>query len=225
MNIIIEDNIDFYKQLYELESEEEDDDEQICLLTRVALDQNKIVLPCNHSFNLYPLYKEVCNQKLRTPTSYLETNRLNFNQMKCPYCRQIFDFVLPHVRINKKMNFYNGVNSPEKICMTPFHSCSHVFKSGKQKDTPCSKIGYYTDHGCYCMTHQTSAAKRVSNANNKINNKTNNEVDGLHTCSAILQSGTRKGELCNAKTSNSETQVCRRHNKNKGNVKVPTLSY
>jgi trehalose utilization protein len=220
MNIIIEDNIDFYKQLHELDSEEEDDDDQICLLTKIPLDQNKIVLPCNHSFNLYPLYKEVCNQKLRTSTSYLETNRLNFNQMKCPYCRQIFDFVLPHVRINKKMGFHNGVNSPEKICMTSFHSCSHVLKSGKQKDTPCGKIGYYTEHGCYCMTHQTSVAKRISITNNKINNV----LGSLHTCNAILQSGNRKGELCNANISNSETSVCRRHNKNKVNVKVPTLS-
>ena len=97
MNIIIEDNIDFYKQLHDLESDSESDDEQLCLITKMPLDRNKIVLPCNHSFNLYPLYTEVCNQKLRTLTSYLETNRLNMNQMKCPYCRQIFDFVLRHV--------------------------------------------------------------------------------------------------------------------------------
>ena len=151
MNFIIEDNIDFYKQLHDLESDSESDDEQLCLLTKMPLDQNNVVLPCKHSFNLYPLYKEVYNQKLRTSTSYLETNRLNFNQMKCPYCRQIFDFVLPHVRINKQMGFHNGVNSPEKICMKSFHSCSHVFKSGKRKDTPCNKIGYYTKNGCYCI--------------------------------------------------------------------------
>ena len=214
MNIIIEDNIDFYKQLHDLESDSESDDEQLCLITKMPLDRNKIVLPCNHSFNLYPLYTEVCNQKLRTLTSYLETNRLNMNQMKCPYCRQIFDFVLPHVRINKKMGFITGVNSPEKICMTPFHSCSHVFKTGKNKDTHCSKTGYYTENGCYCMLHQTSVAKRITTANN----------NNLHTCNAFLQSGKRKGEICNEKTSNNETSLCHRHDKNKVNTKVPTLS-
>lgn len=219
MNIIIEDNIDFYKQLHELESDDEDDDEQLCLLTKLPLDQNKIVLPCNHSFNLFPLYKEVCYQKLRTSTSYLETDRLNTNQMKCPYCRQKFDFVLPHVRINKKMGFLTGVNSPEKICMTPFHSCSHIFKSGKHKDIQCSKIGYYTEHGCYCMIHQTALAKRRLKTSNVYNNN-----HALHKCSAVLQSGKRKGELCNAKTSNQETSLCNRHGKNKDNVKVPTLS-
>ena len=222
MNIIIEDNIDFYKQLHDLDSDSEDEDQPLCLLTKIPLDQNKIVLPCKHSFNLYPLYKEVCNQKLRTSTSYLETNRLNFNQMKCPYCRQIFDFVLPHVRINKQMGFHNGVNSPEKICMSPFHSCSHVFKSGKQKNSQCSKIGYYTDHGCYCMTHQTSAAKRLTTTNNTtVNTLVNNN---LQQCSAILQSGKRKGEVCNARMVNQEYTMCNRHSKNKNKVEVPTLS-
>jgi hypothetical protein len=218
MNFIIEDNIDFYKQLHDLESDSESDDEQLCLLTKMPLDQNNVVLPCKHSFNLYPLYKEVYNQKLRTSTSYLETNRLNFNQMKCPYCREIFDFVLPHVRINKQMGFHNGVNSPEKICMKSFHSCSHVFKSGKRKDTPCNKIGYYTKNGCYCMMHQTSVAKRLATKNNTAVNT------NLHQCSAILQSGKRKGEVCNARILNQESTMCNRHSKNKNNVKVPTLS-
>jgi hypothetical protein len=210
MNIIIEDNIDFYKQLHDMTSDSEDEDEPLCLLTKLPLDQNKIVLPCNHSFNLYPLYKEVCNQKSHTSTYYLETNRLNFNQIKCPYCRQIFDFLLPHVRINKHMGFHYGVNSPEKLCMSPFHSCSHIFKSGKNKNTQCSKVGYYTENGCYCMLHHTSIAKRLSTKNNT---NTNNN---LHTCNAILQSGKRKGEPCNAKTPNNKTPFCRRHSKNQG---------
>ena len=204
MNFIIEDNIDFYKQLHEIDSEDEHDDEDLCLLTKMPLDQNKIVLPCNHSFNLYPLYKEVCKQKLGS--SALEISRLRHDQMKCPYCRRKYNFVLPRLLINKKMKYHSGVNSPEKICMKSKSPkfCSYHFKSGINKNVQCRELGYYTEYGCYCMKHQSSVSKKMTN-----NNTT------LHKCSAILQSGARKGEVCNAKTSNAEADLCRRHNKNK----------
>ena len=57
MNIILQDNINFFEQLKNLESD--DEEVNVCLLTNLPLDENKITLPCNHSFNFFPLYKEV----------------------------------------------------------------------------------------------------------------------------------------------------------------------
>ena len=72
------------------------------------------------------------------------------------------------------------------------------------------------------MTHQTSAAKRLTTTNNTtVNTLVNNN---LQQCSAILQSGKRKGEVCNARMVNQESTMCNRHSKNKNKVEVPTLS-
>ena len=88
MNVIIEDNIDFYKELNNIDDDNDDDNNDYCLLTKLPLDMNKIKLSCGHEFNFIPLFKEVCKQKCRCPTSYLETTKLCHNEIKCPYCRQ-----------------------------------------------------------------------------------------------------------------------------------------
>ena len=59
-NYIIEDDIDFYK---ELNMSSDNNLNNTCLITNEPLGKNKITLPCNHSFNYLPLYKEVCKQK------------------------------------------------------------------------------------------------------------------------------------------------------------------
>ena len=87
MNIVLEGNINFYDELNKIDTDDEDDNELVCLLTNLPLDQNSIKLSCNHEFNLLPLYREVVKQKTRTASSYLNTDKLAFNQIKCPYCR------------------------------------------------------------------------------------------------------------------------------------------
>ena len=239
MNIIIEDNIDFYKELTTFDSDDDDDilNENVCLLTRMPLDRNKISLPCKHSFNFYPLYKEVYNQKSKTNISHLETHKLKFNQIKCPYCRQIFDFILPHIRINKSMSFYHGVNTPVNICMPYDHLCTYIFKSGKNKNNVCGKLGYYVDDdSCYCSTHHLIIQKRntMSKQTNTIvtnivpndtstNDTSTNDTSTndtlipkthLHQCSAVLVKGKRKGDSCNMPIPNNSTHFCKRHKKN-----------
>jgi hypothetical protein len=240
MNIIIEDNIDFYKQLTNFDSDDDEDilTDNVCLITRLPLDKNKITLPCNHSFNFYPLYKEVYNQKMKSPTSHLETNTLKHNQIKCPYCRQIFDFLLPHIRINRSMSFQNGVNSPVDICMPYDHLCTYIFKSGKNKDKICGKLGYYVDDrdSCYCSTHHLTMEKRkitvkkstTTTNNSSLNDISNNELSSPnkqnHLCNAILVKGKRKGELCNVIINNNSTNFCKRHKKNHETTNIVELS-
>lgn len=216
MNIIIEDNIDFYKQIYDNETSDDDTNDNICLITKLPLDKNKIVLPCNHSFNFMPLYKEVYNQKIKTSISHLETTKLRYNQIKCPYCRHTFDFLLPHVRINEQMTFCNGINSPAPLCM-PFHTCKYIFSTGKNKNTQCSKDGYFEGDHCYCVMHHKTMSKKHISSKSIIGSKTNANTnttsnDYIQSCSVILKTGKRIGQPCGAKVIDSSTNCCKRHN-------------
>jgi hypothetical protein len=194
MNIILEGNINFYEQLNNFDSD--DEEENVCLLTNLPLDENKITLPCNHSFNFFPLYKEVVNQKTGSFVG-LEINRLHFNQIKCPYCRQKVNHLLPHIRLNDQMKYINGVNMPEKICME-FKECSYIFKAGKNKGNYCSKTAFHSPNGCYCNIHQKIASNKKQ------------KTDSICLCKATLKSGKRKGEACGLKIK-GEGDYCKRH--------------
>lgn len=195
MNIIIEDNINFYEELYK-PNLDDDDDDNFCLISNMVLDENKITLPCNHSFNFIPLYKEVVNQKTGSFVG-LEINRLNFNQIKCPYCRQKFNQLLPHVRLNNEISYVSGVNAPERLCME-FKQCNYIFKAGKNKGNKCNKTAFHSSIGCYCDSHQ----KIISNKKIK--------DESLCLCKATLKSGKRKGEVCGIKIKD-EGEYCKRH--------------
>lgn len=193
MNLIIEDNLNFY-DLLNADSDIEDEDENICLLTNEVLDENKITLPCNHSFNFVPLYKEICNQKKNA--NNLEICKVKYNQIKCPYCRQIHDVLLPHIKLTNAINFISGVNTPANLCMK-FHTCEWKMKSGKNKGKKCENIAKYQNNGYYCNYH----CKHSCNVKVKQEQK---------LCCAILKSGKRKGEPCNNKV-HSDGIYCKRH--------------
>ena len=197
MNFILSDDIDFYKELNNIESDNEADD-MTCLLTNLPLDKNNIELSCGHKFNFEPLFKEVCNQKCRT--SHLEITKLKYNEIKCPYCRQKQNKILPHVKLNNTMKYINGVNNPEHLCMD-FHTCQYLLKSGKNKGTQCSKSAFYDATSCYCMNHHNIMSK-----------KQNTTIKAEYKqCIAILKSGKRKGESCNVKVSDETNECCKRH--------------
>jgi len=221
MNIVLEGNINFYDELHKIDSDDEDDNETLCLLTNLPLDKNSIKLSCNHEFNLLPLYKEVVQQKTHTVSSYLNTDKLAYNQIKCPYCRQKMDYLLPHVRLNKEMGFISGVNAPEKMCME-FHTCEHTFKSGKNKDQYCSKTAYFDVTGCYCNTHHGYALKQkqktpksgntpINSAATSTNENGNSDIDSPTLCKAILKSGKRVGQVCGSNIKCKTDSFCKRH--------------
>jgi hypothetical protein len=216
MNIVLEGNINFYDELHKIDSDDEDDNdnEPLCLLTNLPLDKNSIKLSCNHEFNLLPLYKEVVQQKTHTVSSYLNTDKLAYNQIKCPYCRQKMDYLLPHVRLNKGMGFISGVNAPEKMCME-FHTCKHTFKSGKNKDQYCSKAAYFDVEGCYCSTHHAYILKQKMKKSSKPTTTNTKKPIKISTkkpvCNAILKSGKRAGQVCGSKIKCKNDSFCKRH--------------
>ena len=99
-NYIIEENFDFYKELYESldDSDNNNIDEQsaqICLITNAPLTKHFVELECKHKFNYVPLFKDLVNHK--TKFSSLDTHRLKVNEIRCPYCRNKQGNVLPYI--------------------------------------------------------------------------------------------------------------------------------
>lgn len=199
MNIIIEDNIDFYKELENYTIE--DNHDNVCLISSLPLDENHVKLSCGHKFNLNELYKEVCKQKINRHKS-MDKNiyLLKKHQFICPYCRTIQHQLLPHIK-NENMSFYNGVNSPHALCMT-YHTCEYINKSGKNKHIQCNNIAFSYSGKCYCNKHYNLIKKKLDK---------NILSDNKAACCAILKTGKRKGEQCGAKIFNECTQTCKRH--------------
>lgn len=84
---IIEDNIDFYKELNKsLENNDNhiEDENNICLITSEPLEEKYITLECNHKFNYFPFVNAIT----------LDMKNYSYNsffcyELKCPYCRKI----------------------------------------------------------------------------------------------------------------------------------------
>tara|TARA_B100001769_G_scaffold219247_1_gene179180 strand:+ start:1258 stop:1941 length:684 start_codon:yes stop_codon:yes gene_type:complete len=150
---------EFYKLLYtndyELSNEDISNSQNIenifnnkCLISNEKLNVNNITLQCGHKFNYIELYNEVIYQK---SNKQYDNVRLKINQIKCPYCRQVSNFILPYYK------YYNisktiGVNWPQKYSTdydTVYNKktiCEHV---------NCDKPGCISllTGKCFCNNH------------------------------------------------------------------------
>ena len=68
-------------------------DKKICYITNEELNRTSVLLPCNHSFNYYPLYQEIIKQKCSIRN---RLNHLSLEMIECPYCRQVHNGILPY---------------------------------------------------------------------------------------------------------------------------------
>jgi len=170
MNYIIEDDIDFFKELNTIcdELSLNQNTDNVCLIDNTKLEINYITLSCCHKFNYLSLFKELCNQK---KINRLETYRVRENEIKCPYCRTITENILPNF-ITYNLPLVFGVNYPEKYALE-IHPCSYKFKTGKIKNTCCNKSAFESDFGILCNKHYKIATNK--NKNNKNNNNNENE--------------------------------------------------
>ena len=169
MNYVIEDNLDFYNLLNQSSQEiNNDSSNNICLITYEKLTENSIVLDCKHNFNYFPLYQEIINQK-KNFNKYFDINKLKINEIKCPYCRNINNKLLPYIPY-KNVKKISGVNSPENLCMENKYNCSWVFKNGKNKGCSCNINSFILEGKNYCYKHH----KMSNNKNIKTNSKKDN---------------------------------------------------
>ena len=165
MKYIIEGDIDFYSELnnsgdinniISLNSP----NENVCLISKELLNDNFITLPCNHTFNYIPLYKEIILQKI-SPNS-LEISRLTPNQIRCPYCRLTINNLLPYIPLTNVEKITN-VNYPLNKCMKHL-DCEQKLKNGHF----CSKSAYKINGQIYCDQHwKIINVKKKKNQNNQ----------------------------------------------------------
>jgi hypothetical protein len=159
MNYEIEDNLNFYTLLNSSNKDLENDilNNNLCLISYEKITDNSITLDCKHSFNYFPLYQEIYNQK-RNFNKYFDINKLKINEFKCPYCRNINDKLIPYIPY-KNVKKISGVNYPENLCIKNKHTCSWVFKSGKNKGCICNANSYIFEGNNYCYTHHNKINK------------------------------------------------------------------
>ena len=187
-------NIDeFNNKLYEMLSYDSDENvDDVCLITNEPLADDNITLSCGHTFNYKPLFKEISNQKDNNVK--LETTRLSFRQIKCPYCRHIQNGLLP---TNNKYPLLKkrGVNLPKTLCYKP-NKCCYVLTRGINKGNICLKSCIKS----YCEKHEGKKSKKQNIT--------------LIKCEAMLKYGKRAGEICGCicKTEQSKQEKkCRKH--------------
>jgi hypothetical protein len=163
MNYIFEGNINFYdelkKELMEInednkemndnkeikdtntniKNDDENDDEK-CLITNEHLTIHYITLPCHHKFNYIPLYKTIVLQKKKN-INYLESNTILPKQIQCPYCRCKHNNLLPYIPLEDIARVLY-VNSPSVLSIN-YKMCQWVYKGGKKKNMKCNHNAYY----------------------------------------------------------------------------------
>lgn len=157
MNYVIEGNLNFYELLNNYTESVKDKDK--CLITNLDLDDNFITLSCGHKFNYYPLYQEIIKQK--TIPNLSEVTRLKLNQIKCPYCREITNNLLPFINLENVDKIW-GVNQPKKYSLTQF-TCEYAYKSGKNKGQCCGKSAEKFEFGNFCNKHYKIKENKCKN--------------------------------------------------------------
>lgn len=122
-------NIDFYNELNKSLNEPDIqlDNENYCLITNEKLTENFVELKCGHKFNYLPIYKDLINYKHKF-MSMDHKNHLTYNQIRCPYCRNKQEGLLPYIEMagvtlmhginfvdEKQKYYYNGNNGYDRV--------------------------------------------------------------------------------------------------------------
>lgn len=140
------------------------DTQDVCLISNKPLDGTKIKLECGHSFNYINLYNEVrMNQKgYDAAVNYYETDKVGTTCIKCPYCRKIFNYLLPLPLNIDGVKLQRGVNSPKLYAMKL--NCEFT----KSEDTKCKYSAYVTPKGSLCTIHYKKVIKMAETKNDNV---------------------------------------------------------
>jgi len=158
INYIKDPSFNFYEELNNCLNENEtmSDNENVCLISNLPLDNTHITLPCDHKFNYYYIFNEIfnCKKKYSTFSNY---SALGANEIRCPYCRTIYDKLLPQALD------INGVYKCDNINGRTNNSFKLTCKD--EKCNPTNKV-YVTPLGYYCKRHYIYwKSKNNDNAN------------------------------------------------------------
>jgi hypothetical protein len=200
--MITDTSFDFNAELNKLilDNSSSNDEHNRCPISKDLLDDTMIKLECGHIFNYEPLYNEIIKQKYGYRTT--EIVKLQPNQIKCPYCRNIQNTVLPYAP-ELKVKKVVGINSPAKWQMLNdqcIYTSNH--KRSQYFNTPCNMACW----GKFCKKHKKLGNRKLSGVNTILSNPSEQPNNG---CKCILKYGSRKGELCNK--SILQDDKCKRH--------------
>ena len=142
----------------------------------------------------------------------LETTKVRYNEMKCPYCRSITPYILPYYPY-PDVNKIKYVNSPSDLAL-PALSCDFHQHKEPTTDNIC-RTGciYYEKYDLMlCSKHfnkletqekqtQEKSTRRKSNTIANANDENviishHNPASSSSSCSFVLLSGVRKGCSC-----------------------------
>lgn len=162
-NYIIEDGLDFFAELKKSLIDKKEDQQELCLLSKLPLlKEETFALECGHKFNYTFLFKEIKHQKCN---NFYNTDiiKLGVTQIKCPYCRNVQEKILPYIKGFKSVTRVRGVTSPPEYEMST-EVCNYIFKSGKRKGQTCGKKCI----GEFCITCKRRANKPAKKTKNVI---------------------------------------------------------
>jgi hypothetical protein len=168
-----------------------------CLISDEVLRKDHITLKCGHKFNYVPLFKEVLFQKCsmlpknvssKIVTTYiknspqsnistvmynssynLETTKVSYNEIKCPYCRSLTPQLLPYYPY-PDVSKIKYVNTPAELGI-PALSCEY-FRNHTEGASTCRTN---------CIYHEKYDMMLCNKHFNKLETKVESENDApLH---------------------------------------------
>ena len=184
----VSDMLYFYTSLEnDTESDIDDDTSQdLCMITQTPLYNDHVTLQCGHKFNYDAIFNDIYNHKKQFHE--LETSRLKNTQIRCPYCRNIQDCLLPcpdgkqmvcgvnavvdisqeHV-INMRtpsMFWLNYRHFARGYCCHGVNDIAKLRKSTSEVKCSDTMVIYNdVDERVYCKTHLKENLTRVFNNN------------------------------------------------------------
>jgi len=159
----IEGGIDFYEELYksldENSGENIEEGIELCLITNTPLTENYVTLKCKHKFNYVALFKDLVNRKSKL--SALDTQHLNVDEIRCPYCRNREVGLLPFYE-NMGVEKLHGINwidetkiLPKNMIPSYFFGVCNFKPNAGEEDYQCKNVNVcsHLDNKNYCYLH------------------------------------------------------------------------
>jgi hypothetical protein len=153
---IIDSDIDFYKELKKpLDDSFNDCCDNKCLITNEELEDNHVVLECNHKFNYMPIYLDIVKNK--TKNSY-NMFSMSENFITCPYCRNKQQKMLPYYENMEGVDKIIGVNCIKETAINlknniEYDGCVQILKYGFRKGKKCNARCANNIQVKMCMRH------------------------------------------------------------------------
>lgn len=195
VNYKVEGEINFYDELKKSLNVEDNYSENRCLITNTILVEPFVKLECGHTFNYLPLYKDALNHKNKFNSMELGCILKN-GQMRCPYCRNIQNSLLPYFYI-EGVEKIHGINFIDEN----FHKYNNFFYG--ECCYSCSNPNYDEN----VEENQESNSKIIKCENKNVTKLKENGKDYCHYHKYLIYKQVLKEEKVKAKQLEKEKKL------------------